>query len=426
MSEFHELHGSFIRNYNFPLEADYIFSNVQELKDWEEENKVYLHKGLLKVVATQEVSYTGANDKFSITYIPIYNEDKTLTFHVNITSLDGSDITSSAIFINGKWNNIESSEFTTTEKYELQDTVSGNFTVNHNNTAVSIPFSFDVQEYIPNSSELWWVVSDSGSLTFKPLIKLDTLETVDKFKDLIDLYADFFKDADPNKIYTWKELQDLLGDPEYIVNKVKEQIVGNASIDTLEGLEQLIINLTQLLRNRQDNLQSELDNTQLGAGLNANGGFDTTYVKNAKYISGSTSITECLKILDGTIAKLHLGSIVSDITYNSENQTLLITFHANGEDQVVTVDINEIVTDQHANVVKYTPLEEGRKTIALPNNATISAIGSNDTRYNLIEVSNTADLGSSDIPINLKGQLDRPTYNNKEIALLEDFDWYEG
>ena len=75
---------------------------------------------------------------------------------------------------------------------------------------VSIPFSFDVQEYIPNSSELWWVVSDSGSLTFKPLIKLDTLETVDKFKDLIDLYADFFKDADPNKIYTGKELQDLL------------------------------------------------------------------------------------------------------------------------------------------------------------------------------------------------------------------------
>ena len=36
--------GSFIRNGKYPLEADYIFSSIQDLKDWEEQNRKYLHE----------------------------------------------------------------------------------------------------------------------------------------------------------------------------------------------------------------------------------------------------------------------------------------------------------------------------------------------------------------------------------------------
>lgn len=46
--------GSFIRNGKYPLEADYIFSSIQDLKDWEEQNRKYLHEGLLKVVVLED------------------------------------------------------------------------------------------------------------------------------------------------------------------------------------------------------------------------------------------------------------------------------------------------------------------------------------------------------------------------------------
>ena len=42
--------GSFVRNGEYPLEANYIFNSTDELKQWEEENRKYLHEGLFKVV----------------------------------------------------------------------------------------------------------------------------------------------------------------------------------------------------------------------------------------------------------------------------------------------------------------------------------------------------------------------------------------
>ena len=56
MSKFSELIGSFERTGNFPLEANYIFKNEQELKDFYADpiNKAKLHEGLLKVVSNTD------------------------------------------------------------------------------------------------------------------------------------------------------------------------------------------------------------------------------------------------------------------------------------------------------------------------------------------------------------------------------------
>ena len=56
MSQYSEIIGSFIRNGNFPLEADYVFETEQELLDFYElpENKALLHPGLLKIVKSDE------------------------------------------------------------------------------------------------------------------------------------------------------------------------------------------------------------------------------------------------------------------------------------------------------------------------------------------------------------------------------------
>ena len=58
--------GSFIRNGKYPLEADYIFSSVQDLKDWEEQNRKYLHEGLLKLVVLEDkqILFWYYNDTF--------------------------------------------------------------------------------------------------------------------------------------------------------------------------------------------------------------------------------------------------------------------------------------------------------------------------------------------------------------------------
>lgn len=56
MSQYSEIMGSFIRTGDFPIEANYIFPNEQALKDYCQDslNKTTLHKGLLKIVESDE------------------------------------------------------------------------------------------------------------------------------------------------------------------------------------------------------------------------------------------------------------------------------------------------------------------------------------------------------------------------------------
>lgn len=58
--------GSFIRNSNYPLEADYIFESEEALKSWEEQNRKYLHEGLFKVVVleNEQILYWYCQDTF--------------------------------------------------------------------------------------------------------------------------------------------------------------------------------------------------------------------------------------------------------------------------------------------------------------------------------------------------------------------------
>ena len=79
--------------------------------------------------------------------------------------------------------------------------------------------------------------------------------------------------------------------------------------------------------------------------------------------------------------------------------------------------------------VEYTPYIEGRKTIQLKNYDSLSGIKTDGGGVNLAMVSkwDVADFGSAQLPINLNGSAERPTYNDdKEIALLGDIDAAKG
>lgn len=172
---------SFVRNSNYPLEADYIFESEELLKKWEEDHRKYLHEGLFKVVVL---------------------EDKQVLY----------------------W-------------------------YDHN--------------------------------TFKPILESDTLEQLAMVLKDFELHG---------------QLRDLIRDFQ------------NAYDSKLKAYQQ------------------ELDQTQSGAGLNADGSFDALNMKNTTYLDGATSIVECLKALDREMSNLVVDAFIQDAYYDSEDESVVLTF----------------------------------------------------------------------------------------------------
>ena len=105
--------------------------------------------------------------------------------------------------------------------------------------------------------------------------------------------------------------------------------------------------------------------------------------------------------------------------------TNIQTVNNNLVDSINTINggINNEIRPELEKAVKYTTFDTNRKTIQLDNHNTISGLMTNGTGANIAMISkwDVADFGSTQLPINLNGSEERPTYNNnKEIALLED------
>lgn len=231
MSQYSETIGSFLRTGNYPLEANYIFDSEEELISFFEENKVTLHKGLLKVVS---------------------NEDK---------------------------------------------------------------------QY------LYWVIEKEGELQFVKLLSDDTLELVTSLKEalekettdreegdaeLLDIINKFLTTIDnlDSKINTLPEIQSFLegysdsDKLQTILQNLITDIKGNpVKLQTIEALESALLALTQATKNRIDNLQTELDQTQIGVGLSGDGSYNADY--ETYYLKEATSVMNALKTLDRLIHNLN-------------------------------------------------------------------------------------------------------------------------
>lgn len=120
-------------------------------------------------------------------------------------------------------------------------------------------------------------------------------------------------------------------------------------------------------------------------------------------------------------------SLLQDTYYDEDTNSLILVFKTGEETKTVSIALSDLLNVK--NFVKYKDFGENRKTIELKNYDSISGISTSGTGHNLVMLSkwNVADFGSPSVPINLNGSSERPTYNdNKDIALLEDLDWYEG
>lgn len=193
-TQYSQTFSSFVRNGKYPLEADYIFNSEEELRQWEENNRKYIHDGLFKVVVGESI--------------------QTLYWY-------------------------------------------------HNNT-------------------------------FEPLITSESLENIAYLLKDFELHG---------------QLRDLLRD-----------IQNNYNL-------------------KWKAFQQELDQTQCGAGLNADGSFDMFNMKNTTYLDGARSIVECLKALDREMTNLVVDAFIQDAYYDTATEEVVITFLTKQE-KVKTIRIS--------------------------------------------------------------------------------------
>lgn len=269
MSQYSEMMGSFIRTGDYPMEANYIFSSEEELKAFyaDELNNTTLHKGLLKIVSSED------------------------------------------------------------------------------------------------SQTLYWVVKVGGELQFKPLIQEGSIDKLfdrlaqirnDLNQEISDRENSILEIVGTNDMSEFhNQLDNLLAISNAVVNLQKQSaehsnilsaIVGTEEENILEYLKSLDYNnlsdISNLLHKFFDtvddsdsqintlpelqkflrNLQTELDQTQVGVGLSEDGSFSPGQETN--YLKSTTSIMDALKTLDGLIAKALKTSKLVPIETNTVSITV--------------------------------------------------------------------------------------------------------
>lgn len=274
MSQYSETLGSFLRNGNFPLEADYIFSSEEALKEFYSNptRKVTLHKGLLKVVA---------QDNKQILYW-VVQEGEELQFTKLIEANSISEIQASL------------DDLIEALIQEIQD----------RKDAINEVYGTD------NPTELPEQLSN-----IKKIIEaLQELQNTVAYKEELKAVVGTEQDDIPNYLSTL-DYQNIT----QLSEKLADFLKGQDPEITLREVQQII-------KNRIDNLQRELDTTQAGVGLNGDGSFDQINMKNTTYLDGTTSVIEALKALDREMSTLVVDAFIQDAYYDTTTEEIVLTF----------------------------------------------------------------------------------------------------
>lgn len=107
-----------------------------------------------------------------------------------------------------------------------------------------------------------------------------------------------------------------------------DKLLGGASKDwdTLKKIQDFVIQLQTRVDQNIANLQTELDQTQVGVGLSGDGAFNAD--KDTNYLQNATSVMNALKILDGLLknaidSKLKVKNTdVVDLTIDEDSNTI--------------------------------------------------------------------------------------------------------
>lgn len=287
MSQYSEMMGSFIRTGDYPMEANYIFNSEDELKAFytNEINKTTLHKGLFRVVATNELQtlYWVVQVGEELQFKPLIQSDSIDKLLERITQLRNN--------LNKEVEDRKSE----IEKFIGTDNVSDFQEGLDNLLAIS-----NAVKQLQDSNIVSEIVGTKEENLLEYLKSLDYNNLTD-ISNLLHKFFDTIDESD-SKLNTLPELQQFLEEFDY-TKSLKQQ------------LNELLDRVLSASNHRDDNLQTELNQTQVGVGLSQDGSFspdqETNYLKNA------TSIMNALKTLDSLIAQALRTSKLIPIETNS-------------------------------------------------------------------------------------------------------------
>lgn len=280
MSQYSEIMGSFIRTGDYPIEANYIFSSEEELKAFytDELNNTTLHKGLLKIVSSEDSQtlYWVVEVGGELQFKPLIQEgsiDKLfdrLAQIRNDLNQEISDRENSILEIVG-----------TNDMSEFHNQLDNLLAIS--NAVVNLQ-----EQSAKHSNILSAIVGTEEENILEYLKSLD----YNSLSDISNLLHKFFDTVDDS----------------------------DSQINTLPELQKFLRDFDNTLTAVSDNLQTELDQTQVGVGLSEDGSFSPDQETN--YLKSTTSIMDALKTLDGLIAKALKTSKLVPIETNTVSITV--------------------------------------------------------------------------------------------------------
>lgn len=300
MSQYSEMMGSFIRTGNYPLEANYIFPTEAALKEFYNDplNKSTIHKGLFRIVED------GGDGKQALYWVVQNQTSNELEFVKLIENIDIDNIDEQLEELQAKLeeeiNNRRLSDnalWGTTDPTNIPDNLNS------------------ILDLATQLTSLRSIVSDiygglkatvgtqrediTGYLQLLPYKSLtETANALNKFLNTVDNTT--------SQIDTLPELQSFL--EGYTDTDKLRQVLTNLQADimgspipsenfrTLRAIEDFVRILQSTSENKDNNIQSELDNTQIGIGLSGDGSYNPD--AETHYLKDATSVMNALKVLD--------------------------------------------------------------------------------------------------------------------------------
>lgn len=299
MSQYSEMIGSFLRTANYPMEADYIFDSEESLVSFYSDpmNKVILHEGLFKIVKT--------SDGQSLYWV--IDESGELIFKKLIDNVSIDTIEDDLKKLQEKLDKeIQDRIDKDNEIYGTEDlsTIPGEL---NNILKISQAITDLTDKENNTKEELKAVVGTDQDDIIQYLQTLD-YKNLTEVSQALNKFLNTIDDEDIS-INTLPELKEFLRGFEYthnlyecfvdFWNNIQGDPTPNTQFRTLRGIQDFVEALASANKNRLDNLQKELNDTQVGVGLDSSGLYspdnETNYLKNA------TSVMNALRILDSLI-----------------------------------------------------------------------------------------------------------------------------
>lgn len=269
MSQYSEIMGSFIRTGDYPIEANYIFSSEEELKAFytDELNNTTLHKGLLKIVSSEDSQtlYWVVEVGGELQFKPLIQEGSIDKLFDRLAQI----------------RNDLNQEISDRENSILEIVGTNDMSEFHNQLDNLLAISNAVVDLQEQSTEHSNILSSIVGTEEENI--LEYLKSLDynNLSDISNLLHKFFDTVDDS----------------------------DSQINTLPELQKFL-----------RNLQTELDQTQVGVGLSEDGSFSPDQETN--YLKSTTSIMDALKTLDGLIAKALKTSKLVPIETNTVSITV--------------------------------------------------------------------------------------------------------